>query len=104
MFPISLERLEHLMTIAKDIKKEFLYSRDRGQWHWFDRSERGNLDAYHGPFSLFGECLVDAVEPYLEGSEGIDLKEWLSKLSNDRLAEMFEASKKELAERNKHTS
>jgi hypothetical protein len=99
MFPISVTRLEELMIIAKDVKKEFLYSKSTGQWQWFDRSERGNIDAYQGPFALFADCLVDAVEPYLEESEGDDLKVWLSKLSNDKLATLFEEAKEEREKR-----
>ena len=62
---ISEEKLEDLMRIAKDTKKEFHYCRFRSKWLW---SERGEEDLI-GTFDTFFECLCDAVELYLEDDE-----------------------------------
>ena len=65
---VTGELLESFMHTADDIKKEFKYSKDTGQWHWHDKDEEEWL---HGPHNTFWDCLFDAVEPYFsEEAEG----------------------------------
>lgn len=59
-------KLERYMRIAKDTKKEFSYSKAEGTWAWYDRAEAHNLHNWHTGYPSFWECLVDAVEPYME--------------------------------------
>jgi hypothetical protein len=57
-------QIDRLMSIAQDTKKDFQKRKDTGAWYWFDRDERDNADAYHGPFPSFIAALNDATEPY----------------------------------------
>ncbi len=61
--------LERMMQIAEDIKKEFQYAKDTGNWFWVDRDEVDNADAFQGPFDTFLAALEDAVEPYLRDED-----------------------------------
>jgi hypothetical protein len=64
-----LESIEYMMRVAQDTKKDFSFDKAQGKWFWFDRDERNNADAYHGPFDRFASALADAVEPYLTAAE-----------------------------------
>jgi hypothetical protein len=48
------DRIERMMQVAKDTKKEFTYRKDQGKWSWHEDEE----------FDTFLECLEDAVGPY----------------------------------------
>tara|TARA_R100000458_G_C8042198_1_gene93065 strand:+ start:153 stop:320 length:168 start_codon:yes stop_codon:yes gene_type:complete len=50
------------MRIAKDTKKEFIYSKCEGYWYWHQRGSDTELSE---PFKTFYSALSDAVEPYL---------------------------------------
>jgi hypothetical protein len=65
---IHTDRLERMMQIAKDIRKEFHYSKCEGSWQWCDRGEDVATSGV-GPFSNYFEALQDAVTPYLDGEE-----------------------------------
>jgi hypothetical protein len=59
-------KLERYMKIANDLKKEFAYSKCEGTWSWYDRADAHKLHNWHTGYKSFWECLVDAVEPYME--------------------------------------
>ncbi len=63
---MTIQTLENLMLISEDTKKGYAYDKSNGTWSWFDRSERGNVYAYHTGFTTFFAALSDAVAPYLE--------------------------------------
>lgn len=65
------QMLEDRMRVANDVKKEFHYVKDTGEWYWTDRDEADNVDAHTDAvrFCSFRECLYDATEPYFEGYE-----------------------------------
>ncbi len=57
-----MRNLESCMRIAKDTKKEFIYSKCEGYWYWHQRGSDTELSE---PFKTFYSALSDAVEPYL---------------------------------------
>lgn len=61
---IEVSKVERLMQIARDIKKEFTYNKSSGVWYWYDRGEE--TDEMNGPFPTFLHALHDATSPYTE--------------------------------------
>ena len=61
--------LDRWARIAKDTKKEFHLRKEDSFWYWSDRDESDNPENWHGPFCVFGDCLYDAVEPYLSDED-----------------------------------
>jgi hypothetical protein len=62
--------LERYMQIAKDIKKEFVYTKSAGKWYWYDRGDEPLTQEDIGQtFPTFWECLCDAIAPYIEEEE-----------------------------------
>jgi hypothetical protein len=62
-------RLERLMQILRDVKKDVTYDKASGEWFWHDRGD-GVVENWQGPFGTFLAAVEDAVEPYLEGDAG----------------------------------
>ena len=62
--------LDRRMQIAQDIRKEFLYDKATSDWYWHDRGDNASLEAIGNPHKTFWDALYDAVEPYLEKSDG----------------------------------
>lgn len=61
-----LNGIEDRIKVFLDIKKDFLYDKSTGKWFWFDKDEKDNREAYHGPFDCFVYMIYDATNPYFE--------------------------------------
>lgn len=64
---VSVARLERMMQISVDIKKEFHYSKCSGKWIWTDRGEKPDFSGEQ--FETFFKALSDAVDPYEDDEE-----------------------------------
>lgn len=63
---IPIAQLEYLETLASETKKEFIYSKETGRWHWHNRGEDEWVST---GFTSRLDALMDAVGPYLEENE-----------------------------------
>ena len=66
---IAHSRLERILQVLHDTKKEISYNKHTGEWSWYDRDEADNPDARHGGFTTGLEAMQDAVSPYFEDAE-----------------------------------